>query len=127
LTFEARSGRVVGHDATDLFDTRTWRIDVPVDAAALARELAESDVGIVRAKGFVSDPDGRYMTVQVVGRRWRVSPRPTPRSSSRGTLVCIATRAGGELERVGDVVRRHTGGAAPTPAGADARTTPRCH
>lgn len=56
------------------FETAAFRPAGPVDAEALARDLATGGYGIVRAKGFVTDLDGARRRLQIVGARWRVDP-----------------------------------------------------
>lgn len=56
--------------------TRRLDFDGPVDADALASQLAGAAPDIVRAKGFVEGLDGALKTIQVVGRRWSVEPAP---------------------------------------------------
>jgi len=46
----------------------------PIDVAALAKSLAEGDLGIIRAKGFATSNEGKKTLIQVVGRRWETSP-----------------------------------------------------
>ena len=72
-----------------LFDSFVLYPEHPVDAAALARDLAEGGHGIVRAKGYVQGSDGQDWLIQVVGKRSQVQP-----SSSGTTLgfVCIGLR-----------------------------------
>ena len=56
------------------FRTLSFPFDAPVDAEALARGLADPLLALVRAKGFVEDIGGARKVIQVVGRRWDVSP-----------------------------------------------------
>jgi G3E family GTPase len=107
----ARRGRA---SAGDVFVARSFRLDAPVDPTALARDLASSDIGIVRAKGIVADADGRWFALQVVGRRHTVTafePRPDAAagtggagSDRRGSLVCIATRRSFDERRLLDLL-----------------------
>lgn len=45
----------------------------PVDAEKLAEKLASDQLGLIRAKGFVTSLSGEKKLVQVVGNRWEVS------------------------------------------------------
>lgn len=45
----------------------------PLDPAQLAAWL-EGDHGLIRAKGWITDRDGRLHELQVVGRRWSLTP-----------------------------------------------------
>jgi len=65
-----------------------FEIDRPVAAEALAGRLADPALDLVRAKGFVTDLDGRLKALQVVGRRWRIEDAP-PETTGPGRLVCI--------------------------------------
>jgi len=55
------------------FKTRTLPVDQPVDADALAENLASATLSLVRAKGFAKAGNGTTKAIQVVGRRWAVS------------------------------------------------------
>ena len=66
--------------------TRSIRPD-PLDLPRLAAWL-ERPHGLVRAKGWVHDRHGRAHELQVVGRRWTLSPAS---DSSPSTVVLIAT------------------------------------
>ena len=67
-------------DSIEFALTQRYRVDV------LAKKLAASISGIVRAKGFVPGPDGTLKTLQIVGSRWTVSNAPTDATAG---LVCI--------------------------------------
>lgn len=58
------------------YRTLTLPIETPVDPEALAKALANPALGLVRAKGFVKGVEGTSHAIQVVGRRWDVSPAP---------------------------------------------------
>jgi len=86
-------GRASDH-SDRLFDSFVLSPDHPVDAAALARDLAQGGHGIVRAKGHVQGADGQDWLIQVVGKRFEAQP------SGNGTalgFVCIGLR--GTLDR----------------------------
>jgi hypothetical protein len=59
------------------------------DADQLGKALAVDTVGILRAKGFVIDSDGQTQLLQVVGRRFKITPYP---SDIKPQLVCIGLR-----------------------------------
>ena len=73
------------------FDTLSWTFDEPVDAKALADALASPELGLARAKGFVTGRDGGGWLVQAVGRRVELSPRDPPPAGG-GRLACIGAR-----------------------------------
>jgi G3E family GTPase len=74
----------------DLFDTASIALDTEIDAAQLAERLAEPELGLVRAKGFVKSRTGTFMAIQVVGRRWNVTPAAPPAQTG---IVCIGLKA----------------------------------
>jgi len=58
----------------DAFVATTVEVGEPVDPEAFATQLVAD--GFIRAKGFVRARDGGLTTVQVVGRRFELSPAP---------------------------------------------------
>jgi len=75
------------HHASSEFSTLSLSMDYVVDAKNLAAQLADKNNHLVRAKGFVLDTDKQLKTIQVVGRRWSVTPAPV---GVKTGLVCIA-------------------------------------
>lgn len=67
----------------------------------LAHSLTDKDLGLLRAKGFVSDADGTMRTIQIVGTR--SSLHPAPPNVTAG-LVCIGLSDQCSEERVNSVV-----------------------
>ena len=63
--------------------------DGPVDAAAMAHDLATGGYGLVRAKGFVRDHGGEMALIQIVGNHVDVQ---LGRPSGRIGVVCIGLR-----------------------------------
>ncbi len=57
-----------------------------VDADALAAALADEGAGLVRAKGFVTRPDGAKALIQVVGRRFEVTEASADKADG---VVCL--------------------------------------
>jgi hypothetical protein len=45
---------------------------------AIARRLTQAGSGVLRAKGLLTDTDGRRVLLQVVGRQAQLSPAPPP-------------------------------------------------
>jgi G3E family GTPase len=80
------SGPVAAHH----FRFFEYPVAEPVDAQALAAELASSIDGLLRAKGVVRGLDGGLWTVQIMGRRVRVEPRNDRPAIRPGSIVCIA-------------------------------------
>lgn len=64
------------HHHTSHFETVTLPIENAVDPSVLAQRIVEPDRGIVRAKGFVEGEDGALHTIQIVGKRFEISPAP---------------------------------------------------
>ncbi len=71
------------------FRTLSFSIPTPVDARALARDLADPTFALIRAKGFVDDISGTKKAIQVVARRWDVSPS----SNATPTAIVVIARA----------------------------------
>ena len=82
--------RTAGYEALEL------EIDCPVDAERLAAVLADPDLALLRAKGFLQKLTGEFVTLHVVGRRSVVEPAPTW-VEGPGRLVCIGIAA--EMDR----------------------------
>ena len=69
------------------WDATAVAVGHPVDAERLARMLASPEMGLVRAKGVVRDHGGGSRVIQVVGRRWAVTPATA--EGTTGRLVAI--------------------------------------
>ena len=74
--------RTAGYEALDL------EIEGPVDAEKLASVLADPRLGLLRAKGFLRQAGGGFVTLHVVGRRAVVEAAPSW-IDGPGRLVCI--------------------------------------
>lgn len=70
------AGLSLGGLGSPVYATRTFDAPAHCDAATLAAALTDPTLGILRAKGFVRDGDGRRVTIQIVGSRSEVSPAP---------------------------------------------------
>ncbi|OLT10208.1 hypothetical protein BJF77_00270 [Kocuria sp. CNJ-770] len=76
----------------------------PLDVAAFARVLAGQAGRLVRAKGFLQDPVGRWHEIQLSGGRVDLRPHPPGRPApEHPALVLIA--AGPDAEDILDEVR----------------------
>ena len=64
----------------------TITLKEPTDVADLAQKLADEDLGLIRAKGFVTSLTGQKTLIQVVGRRWETSLAP---DSTLDGIVCL--------------------------------------
>lgn len=82
----ARTGR---HDVHDQFITVSFPVAGPIDAERLSARLADPDLGLLRAKGFVRDLDGNLRTIQVVGHRYETTTAPL---DAKPGLVCIGLK-----------------------------------
>ena len=69
-----------------IFQTIEIAVSKPVDANLIAESLSSEACCLVRAKGFLKDSDGEIKTIQVVGRRWSVTPAPAGVTAG---IVCI--------------------------------------
>ena len=79
-----------GIAASVLYESVELKPDGPVDVERLACALAAPDSGVLRAKGFLRDKDGRLVILQVVGRRFEITDAPT--DATPGTLVVIGLK-----------------------------------
>lgn len=84
-----------GVAASVLYESLELTLDRAVDVDRLARALTAPDSGVLRAKGFLQDKDGRLVILQVVGRRFEIADAPA--GATPGTLVVIGLR--GQLDR----------------------------
>ena len=71
------------------FDSLTLDLPADVDLQTLGAALAAPDSGVLRAKGFAVDPQGRGWLLQVAGGRWQVTPAA---AQAQGRLVLIGLR-----------------------------------
>ena len=90
LVGHGRDGYAASHHQVDVFETATITLAAGIDATRLAKRLAEPELGLLRAKGFVTVHDGSSVTIQVVGGRWNVSPSAAP---AHNGIVCIGPRS----------------------------------
>ena len=73
------------------FVSRSALLPAPQDPPALARRLADDAPGVLRAKGLLTDADGRRWLLQVVGREARLSPAPPgARGPDRLAVIGVA-------------------------------------
>jgi len=86
-----------GVAASVLYEAVDLRPDGAVDVERLARALTASGSGVLRAKGFLRDKEGRLVILQVVGRRFEISYAPA--DATPGALVVIGLR--GQLDCAG--------------------------
>lgn len=77
------------HHPSTIFETAVLSLPNKCAPHLVGSVLAEQFHGLVRAKGFVTGPDGKLHTVQVVGRRFTVSDAPP---DARPGMVMIGFR-----------------------------------
>jgi len=94
--------KVTGH-ADGLFHSRVLQPEGTIDPVALARELAEGDLGLVRAKGYLPKEGGGMSLIQIVGLRWSVEEAEDGHAPG---IVCIGLKATfdpARLEKLGQL------------------------
>lgn len=77
----------------------------PADPHAIARALADPALGLHRAKGFVTGPDGTLYELQLAGGRAEVR-RAEAAGVRSDAIVCIGSRATTDAERITRVLSR---------------------
>lgn len=82
-----------------LFESRVMSAADPLDAGLLARALAKSELGLVRAKGVITDLDGHSVLIQNVGERANTTITNKPATG----IVCIGVRGQVDWDAVADV------------------------
>jgi G3E family GTPase len=88
-TDERPPGRIrAPHPRIPPYQTLSIELPDPVDPQALAQGLATLNPGLLRAKGFVCDAQGRRHTLQLVGPRASLEPAPAT-ISGPGKLVTL--------------------------------------
>ncbi len=101
---------VVGPAARPALATRTIEPG-PLDTTGLAAWLAD-DPGLLRAKGWVVDRDGRLHELQIVGRRWTLTPAvqsEVRQVSSRDPVVILIATSADIVDRAADAIDRLAG------------------
>ena len=84
--------------------SQSFEIERTVHVARLASMLAAEQTGLVRAKGFLRDPEGAWKLLQIVGRRIDITPARAPQDGV-GRLVCIAHGAPLERARIAAIIQ----------------------
>jgi G3E family GTPase len=98
----ARSWQLSPH-STSIYRTAEFDIGGSGDAETLARALAASRLGLLRAKGIVDHIDGSRRLLQVVGRRALVELAP-PWIEGPGRLQCIGLASVIDLDALLEVL-----------------------
>ena len=86
--FERADSDQQGHHAIKGFSTRQIKVAERANPNEFAKMLINETPGLVRAKGFVRDLDDELKTIQIVGRRFEVSPAPA-RSTEGMVVICV--------------------------------------
>ena len=89
-SFLVHEALAVPHFEASNLEMMTINFEKPVDAKKLAKKLADDDLGLIRAKGFVTSLKGQNTLIQVVGRRWETSPAPDNKLSG---IVCLGFKS----------------------------------
>ena len=85
-SFLVQQASGVPHFEASELEMMTVTLREPVDVENLAKKLADDDLGLIRAKGFVTSLTGKKTLIQVVGRRWETSLAP---DSTLNGIVCL--------------------------------------
>ncbi len=78
-------------DAASLYESLELDVPADIDVMELGRRLTAPSTGVLRAKGIVSQADGRPVALHVVGRRFEIDQAPA--GARPGRLVVIGLRA----------------------------------
>jgi G3E family GTPase len=92
------------HFEASNLEMMTINFEEPVDVEELAKNLANDDLGLIRAKGFVTSLTGEKALIQVVGRRWNTSLAPNNKLSG---IVCLGFKgvmSKQDIANIGNVV-----------------------
>lgn len=92
------------HFEASNLEMMTINFEEPVDAEELAEKLADDNLGLIRAKGFVTSLTGEKALIQVVGRRWNTSQAPDNKLSG---IVCLGFKgviSKQDIKNIGSVV-----------------------
>lgn len=76
------------HDTANL-EMLTLALSGPIDVDQLATALTRDDMGIIRAKGFVTARSGQKTLIQVVGTRCQISDAPADKEDG---VVCLGIK-----------------------------------
>jgi len=87
------TGQNAAH-SDSLFESLVLIPTGPVNAEALAKSLTKGSLGVIRAKGFVTDADNQPWLIQTVGKRWSVQ-----RTNDMSALGVICLGFQGRLDR----------------------------
>src|SRR5690606_31011624 len=77
--------------AENLFVSASFETSEPIESDRIAAVLVDPELGVIRAKGLLRDPDGTAKLLQLVGARVEVRRSSHP-DSANGRLVCIGLR-----------------------------------
>ena len=103
-SFLVRKSLAALHFEVSNLEMMTINFEEPVDVEELAKNLADDDLGLIRAKGFVTSLTGEKALIQVVGRRWNTSLAPNNKLSG---IVCLGFKgvmSKQDIANIGNVV-----------------------
>ena len=96
--------------AEQLFESLSARFDRPVDINEVLRSLLDPALGLERAKGILSDPQGQLWVIQLAGGRLSLTAHEYGgRDPQLDRLVCIGLRARFNRPAVFALFERHGG------------------
>ncbi len=99
------------------YDTKVFATDARCDADILALALTDPALGILRAKGFVRDLQGRRITIQIVGARHQTSPAPSDSITQNG-VVAIGLKGRIDLATIAVRIAEASAPTPPSPSAA---------
>jgi G3E family GTPase len=113
-------GLSLGGSSATAFASDAFDVAAPCDPAALAAALSDPALGILRAKGFVRDLDGRRVSIQIVGSRREVAPASPGGADRDGLagLVAIGLKGRIDLPAIAAIVAAAQSPAMPPPPSA---------
>ena len=103
-SFLVRKSLAALHFEVSNLEMMTINFEEPIDVEELAKKLADDDLGLIRAKGFVTSLTGKKALIQVVGRRWETSFAPDNKLNG---VVCLGFKgvlSKEEIATIGNVV-----------------------
>lgn len=78
-------------DAASLYESLELDVPEDIDVTELGQRLSAPGMGVLRAKGILSQPDGLPVALHVVGQRFEIDSAPL--AARPGKLVVIGLRA----------------------------------
>lgn len=102
--FQGSKTRGTAPHADALYESLGITPDTPCDAAQLAKDLTDPALGLVRAKGHVTDISGKTALIQLVGQRAEVSFAGGDAGSG---LICIGLKGQMDPAAINALMQSH--------------------